>query len=102
MIDLKSGKFKPEYAGKMNFYLSAVDDMLKQPGDNPSIGLILCRSKVGVLAEYALRDISKPIGLAEYRLMENLPKKLQTSLPTIEELEAELARDLHSDPDSEK
>lgn len=61
VIELKSGKFKPEYAGKMNFYLSAVDDLLKHSGDNPSIGLILCRSKVGVLAEYALRDMTKPI-----------------------------------------
>ena len=94
MIELKSGKFKPEYAGKMNFYLSAVDDLLRHPGDNPSIGLILCRSKVGVLAEYALRDMTKPIGLAEYRLEDALPENLKTALPTIEELEAELAKDL--------
>jgi YhcG PDDEXK nuclease domain len=94
VIELKSGKFKPEYAGKMNFYLSAVDDLLRHPGDNPSIGLILCRSKVGVLAEYALRDMTKPIGLAEYRLEDALPENLQTALPTIEELEAELAKDL--------
>ncbi len=92
IIDLKSGKFKPEYAGKMNFYLSAVDDLLRAPEDNPSIGLILCRSKVGILAEYALRDINKPIGLAMYRLTENLPKNLITALPTIEELEAELTK----------
>ncbi len=94
VIELKSGKFKPEYAGKMNFYLSAVDDLLRHPGDNPSIGLILCRSKVGVVAEYALRDMTKPIGLAEYRLQDALPENLQTLLPTIEELEAELAKDL--------
>ncbi len=94
VIELKSGKFKPEYAGKMNFYLSAVDDLLRQPGDNPSIGLILCRSKVGVVAEYALRDMTKPIGLAEYRLQDALPENLKTALPTIEELEAELAKDL--------
>ncbi len=94
VIELKSGKFKPEYAGKMNFYLSAVDDLLRHPGDNPSIGLILCRSKVGVLAEYALRDMTKPIGLAEYRLEDALPENLKTALPTIEELEAELAKDL--------
>lgn len=93
IVELKSGKFKPEYAGKMNFYLSAVDDLLKHPTDNPSIGLILCRSKVGVLAEYALRDMSKPIGLAEYRLDEALPENIKTSLPTIEELEAELSKD---------
>jgi predicted nuclease of restriction endonuclease-like (RecB) superfamily len=94
VIELKSGKFKPEYAGKINFYLSAVDDLLRQPGDNPSIGLILCRSKVGVLAEYALRDMTKPIGLAEYKLTESLPENLKTSLPTIEELEAELSKNL--------
>lgn len=94
VIELKSGKFKPEYAGKMNFYLSAVDDLLRSPGDNPSIGLILCRSKVDVVAEYALRDMTKPIGLAEYRLQDALPENLQTALPTIEELEAELAKDL--------
>lgn len=78
----------------MNFYLSAVDDLVRQPGDNPSIGLILCRSKVGVVAEYTLRDMTKPIGLAEYRLKDELPENLQTALPTIEELEAELAKDL--------
>jgi predicted nuclease of restriction endonuclease-like (RecB) superfamily len=94
VIELKAGKFKPEYAGKMNFYLSAVDDLLCQSGDNPSIGLILCRSKVGVVAEYALRDMTKPIGLAEYRLQDALPENLQTLLPTIEEIEAELAKDL--------
>lgn len=94
VIDLKSGDFKPEYVGKMNFYLSAVDDLLRHSSDNPSIGLILCRSKVGVLAEYTLRDINKPIGLSTYRLTKNLPEKLQTVLPTIEELEAELAKGL--------
>lgn len=94
VIELKSGKFKPEYAGKMNFYLSAVDDLLRHAGDNPSIGLILCRSKVGVLAEYALRDMTKPIGLAEYRLDDALPDNLKLLLPTIEELETELAKDL--------
>lgn len=97
VIDLKSGKFKPEYAGKMNFYLSAVDDLLRQPGDNPSIGLILCRSKVGVLAEYALRDLNKPIGLAEYRLTEQLPKEIKTLLPSIEELETELSKEMNDD-----
>ncbi|WP_341816767.1 YhcG family protein [Wolbachia endosymbiont (group A) of Agelastica alni] len=92
VIELKAGKFKPEYTGKMNFYLSAVDDLLRQPDDNPSIGLILYRSKVGVVAEYALRDMNKPIGLAEYRITENLPENIKTALPTIEELEAELSK----------
>lgn len=96
VIELKTGDFKPEYAGKMNFYLSAVDDLLKQPNDNASIGLILCRSKVGVIAEYALRDMTKPIGLAEYRLTESLPENLKTALPTIEELESELTKELEN------
>lgn len=90
--DLKDHDFKPEYAGKMNFYLLVVDDLVKNPDDQPSIGLILCKSKNNVLAEYTLRDMSKPIGLAEYRLTEVLPKEIQTSLPTIEALENELSR----------
>lgn len=97
VVELKSGEFKPEYAGKMNFYLSAVDDLLCKPGDNPSIGLILCRSKVGVLAEYTLRDMTKPIGLAEYRLTETLPEELKASLPTIEVLEAELSSNIENE-----
>ncbi|MCC8368520.1 MAG: PDDEXK nuclease domain-containing protein [Rickettsia endosymbiont of Oxypoda opaca] len=94
VIELKDKDFKPEYAGKMNFYLSAVDDLLKHPNDNPSIGLILCKSKNNILAEYTLRDMSKPIGLAEYKITENLPQEIKKELPTIEELEAELAKDL--------
>ena len=94
VIDLKAQKFKPEYAGKMNFYLSAVDDLLRQDGDNPSIGLILCKDDKSVIAEYALRDIDKPIGLAEYKLTNALPKDLKTQLPTIEELETELVKNL--------
>lgn len=101
VIELKSGEFKPEYAGKMNFYLSAVDDLLRSPDDKPSIGLILCRSKVGVVAEYALRDMTKPIGLAEYRLQDALPETLKIALPTIEELEAELAKNLSDEDDQE-
>jgi predicted nuclease of restriction endonuclease-like (RecB) superfamily len=94
VIELKDHDFKPEYAGKMNFYLSVVDDLIKHASDQPSIGLILCKSKDNVLAEYTLRDMSKPIGLAEYRLTENLPENIKASLPTIEELEAELAKNL--------
>ena len=93
MIELKDKDFKPEYAGKMNFYLSAIDDLVKHPSDQPSIGLILCKSKNNILAEYTLRDMSKPIGLAEYRLNEALPEDIKISLPTIEQLEAELAKD---------
>lgn len=94
VIELKDKDFKPEHAGKMNFYLSAVDDLVKHPTDNPSIGLILCKTKDQVLAEYALRDVIKPIGLAEYSLMRNLPENIKTALPTIEELEAELSKNL--------
>jgi predicted nuclease of restriction endonuclease-like (RecB) superfamily len=87
VIELKTGVFKPEYAGKLNFYLSAVDDLLKKEGDNPSIGLILCRDKNKTIAEYALRDMTKPIGVSEYRLTGSLPKDLVHSLPSIEDIE---------------
>lgn len=95
VVDLKIGDFKPEYAGQINFYLSAVDDLVKAPEDNPSIGIILCATKDRVLAEYALRDMKKPIGVAEWKtkLTRSLPAKLKSKLPTIEELEAELAQD---------
>lgn len=93
VVELKAGAFKPEYAGKMNFYLSAVDDLLKHKDDQPSIGLLLCRSRNRVQVEYALRDIQKPIGVAEWesRIVEQLPSSLRGSLPTVEEIEAELA-----------
>ncbi len=90
VIDLKIGEFKPEYAGKMNFYLSAVDDLLRHPDDRPSIGLILCKSQNRLVAEYALRDMSKPMGVATYCLTETLPADLQRHLPSIEELQREL------------
>jgi len=90
VIELKVGKFVPEYAGKMNFYLSAVDDLLRHSDDQPSVGIILCKTRDEVVAEYALRDLKKPIGVAGYQLTRMLPKKLKTSLPTIAELEAEL------------
>lgn len=90
VIDLKMTEFKPEDAGKMNFYLSAVDDLLRHPDDQPSIGLILCKSKNKLIAEYALKDTRKPIGVSAYQLTEALPAQLKGSLPTIEELEAEL------------
>jgi predicted nuclease of restriction endonuclease-like (RecB) superfamily len=93
VVELKAGAFRPEHAGKVNFYLSAVDDLLKQQNDQPSIGLLLCRSRNRVQVEYALRDIRKPIGVAEWetRIVEHLPKRLEGSLPSIEEIEAELA-----------
>jgi len=93
VIDLKTGKFKPEYAGKMNFYLSAVDDLMRHPDDAPSIGLILCQEQKRIVAEYALREMKKPIGVSEYHLTRALPAELRSSLPTIEEIEAELMKD---------
>ncbi|MDD2337606.1 MAG: PDDEXK nuclease domain-containing protein [Geobacteraceae bacterium] len=90
VVELKKGDFKPEYAGKMNFYCSAVDDKLKHETDQPTIGLILCQTKDRILAEYALRDINKPIGVSDYELTRALPERLQSALPTIEEIEAEL------------
>lgn len=90
VIDLKATEFQPEHAGKMNFYLSAVDDLLRHPADQPSIGVILCKSENKVVAEYALRDMSKPIGVSVYQLLESLPENLQGQLPTVEALEAEL------------
>ena len=93
VVDLKMEAFKPEFAGKMNFYLSAVDDQLRHTDDQPSIGLLLCREKDRLIVEYALRDVKKPIGVAEWRtrLVESLPKNLQSSLPTVQQIEAELA-----------
>ena len=91
VVDLKKGEFKPEYAGKMNFYCSAVDDLLRHEHDAPTIGLILCQTKDRLFAEYALRDINKPIGVADYEFTRALPKELASSLPSIESLESELA-----------
>ena len=102
VIELKNTKFKPEYTGKLNFYLSVVDDKLRRKDDNPSIGILLCKSKNKVVAEYAIRDISKPIGLAEYKLGEMLPEELKQSLPSIEDLEKEMAKDLINDEEEEK
>lgn len=90
VIELKAGAFKPEHAGQLSFYLTAVDAQMKAEHDGPSIGLLLCKSKNKVVAEYALRDSSKPIGVAEYQLLEALPVDLQTSLPSIEAIEQAL------------
>jgi hypothetical protein len=94
VIDLKKGDFKPEYAGKMNFYCSVVDDQLRNDTDLSTVGLILCQTKDRILAEYALRDIHKPIGISDYELTRALPRNLQSSLPTVEEIEAELSPDV--------
>ena len=92
VIDLKIEEFKPEFAGKMNFYLSAIDDKLRHPDDIPSIGLILCKDKNGIVVEYALRDTGKPMGIAQYRLTESLPEQMQAELPTNDEILRELPR----------
>jgi YhcG PDDEXK nuclease domain len=89
VVELKNTKFIPEYTGKMNFYLSAVDTLLKQSDDKPTIGILLCRDKNNIEAEFALRDINKPIGVSEFSFTEILPEVLKSSLPTIEELENE-------------
>src|SRR5262249_46480704 len=93
VIELKVDEFKPEYVGKVQFYLAALDAQVKSEIDGPSIGLILCRSKNSVVVEYALRDANKPLGVAEYRV--RLPRELAAALPSVAELEAAIAsRDL--------
>ncbi len=87
VIELKTGEFKPEYAGKLNFYLSAVDEIIKTEQDNPSIGLLLCKSKNDIVAEYSLRDMSKPIGVSEYMITSRLPKTLEKQLPSVEDIQ---------------
>lgn len=91
-VDLKTGKFVPEYAGKMNFYLSVIDDKLKSEVDNPSIGLILCKDKNKVVAEYALKDMTKPIGVSEYKLMDVLPAEFQKTLPSVKDIETRVLK----------
>ena len=87
VIELKAGDFKPEYAGQLNFYLSAVDEILKKEEDNPSIGLLLCKSKNNLVAEYSLKDISKPIGVSEYKVIGSLPDALKEQLPSVEDIQ---------------
>lgn len=90
VVELKAVAFKPEHAGQLNFYLSAVDAQIKAPDDNPTIGLLLCKTQNRMVAEYALSGIDKPMGVAEYELMRDLPERLATNLPSIEEIEQEL------------
>jgi Uncharacterized conserved protein len=94
VVELKTGEFIPEHAGKLNFYLSAVDDLVRNPTDKPTIGLLLCKTKDNFIAEYALRDINKPMGVAGYEteILNKLPKELKGTLPTIEEIEAEFEK----------
>ncbi|MDQ1817432.1 PDDEXK nuclease domain-containing protein [Massilia sp. CCM 9210] len=90
VVEIKAGKFKPEHLGQLGFYLTAVDAQIKSEHDGATIGLLLCKTKNKVVAEYALRDSSRPMGIAEYQLIESLPTTLQTSLPSIEQIEQEL------------
>ncbi len=92
VVELKTTAFEPEHAGKLNFYLSAVDDLLRQPQDNPTIGILLCKEKNRVVVEYALRDLQKPLGVAAYRLAKSLPSDLKPSLPSVDALEMELTK----------
>lgn len=92
VIELKTGEFKPEYAGQLNFYLSAVDGIIKHPEDNPSIGLLLCKSKNDLVAEYALKDMSKPIGVSEYKITSSLPENLSKQLPSIEDIQKRIKK----------
>ena len=96
-IELKKGKFEPEYAGKMNFYLNLLDDFVREPHENPSIGIILCSERDRFEVEYALRGVKNPVGVSEFRLSKSLPKELLDKLPNPKELEAELMRELDSE-----
>lgn len=92
VVELKATDFKPEFIGKMNFYLSVVDDKMRHPDDKSTIGLLLCKGKNKVVAEYALRDINKPIGISQYeaKIIESLPNELKGAVPSIEQIEREL------------
>lgn len=90
VIELKANNFKPEHTGQLGFYLAAVDDLMKKESDNPTIGILLCKSKSKIVAEYALRSMKAPIGISEYTLSKALPKELKSSLPTVEQIELEL------------
>lgn len=97
VVELKAGAFKPEHVGQLNFYLSAVDAQIRAPDDRPTIGLLLCKTKKRLIAEYALSGMDKPMGVAEYQLVRALPEPLDTCLPTIEELEASLPAELEEE-----
>ena len=97
VVELKRGDFVPEYAGKLNFYISAVDDLLKTEQDNPTIGILLCKNKRGMIAEYALRDIEKPIGVSEYKLFDKLPKEYEDILPSAQDIETRIGMNIDDD-----
>ena len=90
MIELKTTEFKPEYVGKLNFYLSAVDKYIKKEKDNPTFGILLCKDKKKVTAELALKDINKPIGVSEYKILSEIPEFLENTLPSMEDIEKRL------------
>ena len=94
VIELKTTEFKPEYAGKLNFYLSAVDKYIKSENDNPTFGILLCKDKKKVTAELALKDINKPIGVSEYKILSEIPEFLEKALPSIEDIEKRLENNL--------
>lgn len=94
VVELKTTAFEPEHAGKLNFYIKAVDEAYRKPGDESTIGILLCKNRDKLVAEYALSDINKPIGVSEYQLTQSLPEELKTKLPSVEDLEAELSSDL--------
>lgn len=102
VIELKKGKFKPEYAGKLNFYCNVINDRLRHPSDQPTIGLILCQSHDRLLAEYSLAGIDQPIGVSTYELTRALPPTLKSALPTVEQIEAELSQDVGQQPKTKK
>jgi hypothetical protein len=92
VIELKVVDFEPEHIGKLNFYITTIDEQLKTESDKPTIGILLCKGKDKVVAEYALKNIHTPIGVSEYELTKSLPDEFKSSLPSIEEIEAELQR----------
>ena len=92
VIELKTGSFEPEFAGKLNFYVTAVDQQLREDSDNSTIGLIICKDKDEIIAEYSLTDLYKPLGISSYELKKVLPEDFKSLLPSIEELEEELRK----------
>lgn len=92
VVELKTVDFEPEFAGKLNFYIKAVDEQIKTKQDNPTIGILLCKSKDKIVVEYSLSDINKPMGVSEYILTHDIPEELKLNLPSVEEIEAELSK----------
>ena len=101
VIELKNTPFKPDYAGQLNFYLSAVDNIMRKDGDNASIGLLLCKEKNNIIAEYALQEINRPIGVSEYKLVEKLPSELENALPSVEDIEKRVKAKYELDKDGD-